>query len=112
MKKKDMEIRINAVRFTADEKLTNHIQTKLEKLSKYNDRIKEIEVFLKLENSGQVRDKIVEIKAYIPGSPVFFVEDVDKSFEASFDKALLSLRRVVKKQKDLLKNPRYRVEKS
>lgn len=107
-----MEIRINAVRFTADEKLINHIEAKLEKLTKYNNRISEVEVFLKLENSGQVRDKISEIKAYIPGSPVTYVEDVDKTFEASFDKALLSLRRVVKKQKDLLKNPRYKVEKS
>ena len=50
-----MEVRIQSVRFNADEKLINYIESKIEKLKKFNDRIIETEVFLKLENSGQVR---------------------------------------------------------
>ena len=104
-----MEVRIQSVRFNADEKLIDYIEGKLEKLTKFNDRIHKVEVFLKLENTGRVRDKIVEIKASIPGQNTIFVEDVDKAFEASFDKALLSLKRLVIKQKDMVKNPRYKV---
>ena len=101
-----MEVRIQSVHFNADEKLTNYIDQKLAKISKYNDRIITMDVFLKLENSGQVRDKIVEIKAHIPGQSVF-VEDSDKTFESAFEKAVDSLKRKLIKEKEIIKNRRH-----
>jgi putative sigma-54 modulation protein len=100
-----MEVRIQSVRFDADEKLIDYIESKLEKAKKFNDRIITMDVFLKLENSGQVRDKIVELKAHIPGKTLF-VEDDDKTFEAAFDKAMNSLTRQLRKKKEIIKNRR------
>ena len=104
-----MEVRIQSVHFTADQKLIDHINNKLEKLKKYNDRIIHLDVYLKLENSGQVKDKVVELKAFSPGN-TYFANDVQKSFENAFDKALISLKRQVKRQNDMLKNRRYSAE--
>lgn len=94
-----MTIRIEAVHFTADEKLKSLIEEKLAKLQKIFDRITSIDVYLKLENSGQVKDKIVELKANLPGA-VLFSEDKEKSFEAALDGSCENMRRQVKKYKD------------
>jgi len=94
-----MDIKIQAVHFSADEKLKSFISEKLAKLVKFYDRIINVDVFLKLENSGQVKDKIVELKAHIPGSTIV-VSSVGKSFEASFDEANDIIIRQLKRKKE------------
>ena len=54
---------------------------------------------LKLENSGQIKDKVAEIRINIPGT-VLYVKETNKSFEASIDNAISSLRRQVLKHKE------------
>lgn len=100
-----MNVNIQSVKFSADEKLISYIENKLSKLTKYNDRIVSMDVFLKLENSGQIKDKVVELKAHLPGNDIF-VSDVDKTFEASLDRAVDSLKRQVRKEKEKLKSHR------
>ena len=57
-----MQVQIQSIHFTAEEKLTQHIQKRVEKLETFYPRIQRIEVFLKLENeSSSVRDKVVEM---------------------------------------------------
>ncbi|MFT5646829.1 MAG: putative sigma-54 modulation protein, partial [Aureispira sp.] len=63
-----MEIRTQAVNFDADTKLIEFIDRKLGKLDTFYDNIVSTDVFLKLEKTGQVQDKIVEIKLKVPGS--------------------------------------------
>jgi len=94
-----MTVDIRAVHFTADGKLKEYITEKLEKLERFYDRIIDIEVFLKLENSGQIKDKIVELKLRVPGSTLI-VSEVNKTFEASFDAANESLKRLLKRKKE------------
>ena len=94
-----MQVDIQAVRFTADQKLKDFIQEKLEKLSKFHHKIISTVVYLKLENSGQVRDKIVEIKVSIPGSTLV-AHAIDKTFEAATDDALETLKRQLKKESE------------
>ncbi|HMQ08908.1 MAG TPA: ribosome-associated translation inhibitor RaiA [Saprospiraceae bacterium] len=98
-----MEIRIYSVGFSADLKLESYIREKLEKVKKYNDTLIGVDVYLKLENSGQVKDKVVELKARVPG-PYQFVKNEDKTFESSFDKALETFKRQLKKHNDKLKS--------
>ena len=62
-----MTTRIESIHFTADQKLIDFIQKKLDKLDQYHDRIIDAHVILKLENTGQVKDKVVEVKLDIPG---------------------------------------------
>ncbi len=91
-----MQVTFQTVHFTADQKLKDYISEKLQKLTKFYPKIVQTTVFMKLENSGQVRDKVIEIKMNVPGSTVIATE-TDKTFEASFDSALDTAKRQLKK---------------
>ncbi len=67
-----MRLQINAVHFTADQSLLEFIQTKLNKLDTFHDRIIGGEVFLRLEgaDTNRVKDKVVEVRLTIPGKDV------------------------------------------
>lgn len=93
-----MRININAIHFSADRKLKEHITNRIEKLETYFDNIIEANVTLKLENSGRVRDKVVEIQLSVPGN-VIFGASTDKKFEKATDEAVSGMRRQVLKYK-------------
>ncbi|KXK38458.1 MAG: ribosome-associated translation inhibitor RaiA [Saprospiraceae bacterium] len=94
-----MKITIQDVRFTADQKLKDYISDKLQKLDKFHSKIIETAVYLKLENAGQIKDKVVEMKLNVPGSTLM-ASSTDKTFEAAFDDGLESMKRQLKKIND------------
>jgi putative sigma-54 modulation protein len=94
-----MEIRTQAVNFDADTKLIEFIDRKLGKLDTFYDNIVSTDVFLKLEKTGQVQDKVAEIKLKVPGSTLV-AKETSKSFEESIDLGASSLRRQLIKYKD------------
>ncbi|MGB3005763.1 MAG: ribosome-associated translation inhibitor RaiA [Chitinophagaceae bacterium] len=95
-----MNVKIQTVHFDADSKLIEYINRKLEKLSNFNDRIIQVNVFLKLDNVAHaIKDKIAEIRVHIPRHN-FFVKSTSKSFEESFDEAFDSLVTQIKKNKE------------
>ncbi len=94
-----MRVQTHSVHFHADARLHDHIQKRLEKLTRVNDRIEAAEVFLKLENSGQVRDKVVEVRLKMPGAQ-FFEKKTSKTFEAAIDNVARSLRQLVVRDKE------------
>jgi putative sigma-54 modulation protein len=96
-----MKINMTAVHFDADQKLITYIEKKASKLDQFFDRIIDAQVFLKLENSGQVRDKIVEIKLQVPGDTLIATE-VSKTFEASTDAAVDNMKRQLNRHKERL----------
>jgi putative sigma-54 modulation protein len=97
-----MNIRINAVKFDADTKLVEFINKKVGKLARYFDDIINAEVFLKLENTTDLGNKIVEIKLDIPGSDLF-AQKQTKSFEESTDAAVDALKQQILKHKEKLR---------
>ncbi len=98
-----MNANIHPVGFTADSKLTEYIQKKLEKLDVVYDKIIYADVYLKLDSHDHVKDKKVEIKINVPGVTLY-AEEISKSFEESTDLALESIRRQVSKRKEKVKN--------
>ena len=67
-----MDIKVQAVRFTADSKLIDHIQKKAEKLTQFHDRIVSVDIYLKLDNVvHKIKDKVAEIKINIPRHEIF-----------------------------------------
>ena len=95
-----MNVNIQAVHFEADTKLICHVKRKLEKLSTFNDRIIQVNVFLKIDNMVHaIKDKIAEIRVHIPRHN-FFVKSTSKSFEQSFDDALETMVAQIKKNKE------------
>jgi putative sigma-54 modulation protein len=94
-----MNVNIQTVHFSADRKLTDYVNRKLEKLAHFTDRVIQVNVFLKLDNVVHaVKDKIAEIRVHIPRHS-FFVKSTSKSFEESFDEAFDSLVGQIKKNK-------------
>jgi len=95
-----MNVNIQTVHFDADSKLMDYVSKKLEKLSSFNDRIVQVNVFLKLDNVvHSIKDKIAEIRVHIPRHN-FFVKSTSKSFEESFDDAIDSMITQIKKNKE------------
>ena len=95
-----MLVKIQSLRFTADNKLVDYVQAKLSKLSTFHDRIVSVDVFLKLDNVVHaLKDKIVEIRISVPRHS-FFVKTSTKSFEQSFDDAMDSIITQIKRKKE------------
>ena len=93
-----MKVHTQSLHFSADKNLILFIERKLGKLTHLFDRIIDADVILKLENSGQIKDKVAEVKIILPGS-VLYVKESNKSFEASIDSATSSLKRQLIKYK-------------
>ena len=95
-----MNVHIQALHFDADSRLVGYINKKLEKLTQFHDRIIKVDVILKLDNVvHNIKDKIAEIRVHVPKAD-FFVKASSKSFEASFDEALVALINQIKRQKE------------
>ena len=95
-----MNLNIETVHFTADVKLTEYVNRKVQKLNTFHDRIIKVDVFLKLDNVvHNIKDKIAEIRVYVPRHS-FFVKACSKSFIESFDSALDSTINQIKRKKE------------
>ncbi len=93
---------ITSVHFDADQKLTDYIERKTGKLEQFYDRIIDTKVLLKLENSGQVREKIVEMKVNVPGDTLVATE-TSMSFEAAADVVVDNMKRQLIRYKERLR---------
>lgn len=96
-----MKITTASIHFTADQKLISYIQKKAAKLGQFYDRIIDASIYLKLENTGQVKDKIVEIKLMVPGDLLIATES-SKTFEAATDVAVDNMKRQLIRYKERL----------
>ena len=93
-----MKIRVQSIHFTADSKLLDFIQKKVDKLDQFFDNIISGDVYLKLENVEHDANKISEIKMQIPGEQLFAKEQC-KTFEEATDLAVESIIKQVNKHK-------------
>ena len=94
-----MKVQMNAVHFTADQKLRDFIQQRLNKLETFYDKVTGGEVILRVNNKDGISNKTVEIKLLVPGGTLFSEEDA-ASFEAATDAATENLRRQIVKHKE------------
>ncbi len=98
-----MKIITQSVRFTADQKLLAYIEQKVTALENYFHKIIQVDVFLKLENSGKIKGKTVEIRLKVPGDTIYISESKLK-FEAAVDAVVEKLKRKVIKYKEQLRS--------
>lgn len=94
-----MKVNVHAVNFTIDRKLVDFVQERLEKLSKYYDKVVSTDVFLKVEKTSEKENKIAEIKMHVPGDD-FMVKKQCKTFEEAIEQASESLERLLIKRKE------------
>ena len=94
-----MKLQMHSVHFDADNKLTDFIQKRADKLETFFDGIIDGEVIMKVESDDNRSNKKVEMKVNIPGNQLF-AEKRAGSFEAATDDAVEALRRQLKKFKE------------
>ena len=98
-----MKVNVHAVNFTADRKLVDFVQDRMNKLEKYGDKIVTSDVFFKVENTSDKENKTVEIKIHVPGDD-FIVKKQCKTFEEAVELASESLERLVVKRKEKIRS--------
>ena len=94
-----MKVNYNVVGFTADQKLVDFIQKKMDKLDLFYDKVIDADVYLKLENTNAKENKIIEIKVNVPGDN-FVVKKQCKTFEEAMDLSINPIERFLKKYKE------------
>ena len=98
-----MKVNTQSVNFTADIKLINFIQRRMDKLDLFYDKVIQSDVYLKVDNTSEKENKIVEVRIAVPGDS-FIVKKQCKSFEEGADMAAASLERQLKKRKEKLRS--------
>jgi len=94
-----MKVNIQSVNFNISNDLEIFIQDKADNLEKVYDRIIDADVYLKVQNTSEKENKIVEIKLNIPKDE-FMVKKKCKSFEEGVNLAVDSLKRILRKKKE------------
>ena len=93
-----MKVNAQSVNFNANVDLIGFVQDRLNKLDLYYDKVISSDVYLKLGNTSSKKNKIVEIKLYVPKEN-FVVKKQCKTFEEAVDVACSSLQRQLVKRK-------------
>ena len=94
-----MNVNINSVHFKVDAKLENFITEKLKKLDSLYDGIIGGEVGLKLENTEEKENKIVEVRLLLSGYDLMAAKQA-KTFEEAADTAINAVRKQLIKRKE------------
>jgi len=91
-----MEVDIQSVGFSVDQKLVGFINEKIERLTHFYDRIVFAEVFLKVDRKSAQQNKIVEIKLGLPRKELFSKKQCDTFEEAAVEAVEASRRQLTK----------------
>ncbi len=94
-----MEIKIQSVKFDADQKLIQFIETKVSKMDRFTDDITSADVILKLDKDLDAGNKVVNIILHITGNDAM-AERKAKSFEEAVDQCLDAIRKQLEKHKE------------
>lgn len=97
-----MEVRFHSVNFTADGKLLDFIQKKMNKLELYFDNVVNADAYLKVEPSADRENKFVELKLSVPGKDLI-VKKNSKTFEKATDIGVDALKRSLVRYKEKMK---------
>lgn len=99
-----MEVKINSVHFTADQRLVDFVNKKVGKLDTFFDGIINAEVTLKVLKPEVANNKVSELKISIPANGYLFAKKQGDTFEEATDLAVDAIRKQIDKYKEKLKN--------
>lgn len=94
-----MEITIQSINFTADQKLLDYINKKVEKLTTFYEGIVNAMVYLKVEHDDHKNNKLLEVKLNVQNQTLFCSERC-RTFECAIDLGVESLKVQLKKYKE------------
>jgi len=94
-----MDKTIEPVNFNASQDLITHVGKIFDKLVKFNDKIISADIYLKSLRETPKKDKLVEVRIFLPGKDVFVKQEAD-SFVSAAQQAFDRLKVLVKKEKE------------
>lgn len=94
-----MNIQIQSLKFDADQKLLDFVQTKVGKLNRMNDNTIVAEVTLKLDKDNEQGNKVAVVRLMVPGDDLV-AERRSKSFEEAIDHCVDALKHQIERYKD------------
>ncbi|MFI3302292.1 MAG: ribosome-associated translation inhibitor RaiA [Rikenellaceae bacterium] len=93
-----MNVQIQSVKFDADKKLLDFVESKMEKLDRFADNSTGAEVILKLDKDNEKGNKVALITLRIPGDDLV-AERQAKTFEEAVDEAIDAIKKQIEKAK-------------
>ena len=97
-----MKVFVQSVNFNSDKELITFVENKVSSLEKYFDKIVDAEVFLKVQQTSEKENKIVEIKVNVPGDDLM-VKKACKTFEEGVSLGVDALKRQLNKRKEKIR---------
>ncbi len=94
-----MNVKIQSVKFDADKKLIDFIESKVNKLDRFVERAIAAEVILKLDKDPEQGNKVATIKLEVPADTIV-AEHQSKSFEEAVDGAIDAIKKQLEKHKE------------
>jgi len=99
-----MNIKVNSVHFTADQKLVDFVNKKVSKMDTFFEGIIAAEVLLKVEKPETANNKITEIKISLPATDYLFAKKQADTFEEATDLAVDAIRSQLKRHKEKIRS--------
>lgn len=93
-----MDLKVQAVNFTADPNLIHFVNQKVSKLYTFSDQIVTCSAFMKVDKKAATNNKVTEIKLHMPGRELFAKKQCD-SFEQATDEVVQAIRKQIKRCK-------------
>lgn len=94
-----MNVQIQSVKFDADKRLVEFVQSKIDKLDRFAERSTGAEVILKLDKDHEKGNKVATITLRMPGEELV-ADHRAKTFEEAVDEAIDALKRQLDKFKN------------
>ncbi len=94
-----MNIQIQSVKFDADKKLLDFVESKIGKLERFAEHSTGVEVTLKLDKDSDKGNKVSSIIVKVPGEDLF-AERRAKTFEEATVEAIDAIRNQIDKAKE------------
>lgn len=94
-----MDIQTHSNGLQVSSALQEFINKKVSKIETFVEKLTTIDVYLKMENHSQIKDKTTDIKINIPGGTLF-ASQTAKTFEEAIDEATDSIIIQIKKHKE------------
>jgi putative sigma-54 modulation protein len=98
-----MNITLEPVDFNISQDLNEHVRDMFDKLSKFNDQIVGIDLYLKSNANDEDRVKTVDAKVFLPGNDIFVSGEGD-SFVSAAQDCYEVAKRHVRKAKEKVKD--------
>lgn len=95
-----MKITIHTAGVTPHEPLKERIEKKVTKLETFYDKIVEVDIHLKVENTSEKHNKTTEIIVKVPGDDIV-VKKTNISFEESLDESVDTAKKLLIKKKEM-----------